>query len=273
MVIRKQDNTQLGRKKEQRSSDSTEENGNHTEETQHGPSQSPPNIGVGHENGTKLNKRIRWSQEEMKEVLWCYIYVKEKTLGENYKEAYKLWRERNPVTRMNIDAKALFNQKNYILKSKRIPAIEMDVIKESVRLEIGDDTEDGTNGVNSCKMDTNVIEHQKRDQESNSTAIGKVENKSAEGEQHTVRNKLKEDLQVMWHKVRLLQMCEREKLPKLKTNSKLIKFQEEINGVIDELLEEEEMDITDINNLIYAAATIITQTLNEPSKKTKLEEM
>ena len=71
----------------------------------------------------------------------------------------------------------------------------------------------------------------------------------------------------MWHKVRLLQMCEREKLPKLKTNSKLIKFQEEIKGVIDELLEEEEMDITDINNLMYAAATIITQTLNEPSKK------
>jgi hypothetical protein len=52
-VIRKQDNTQLGRKKEQRSSDSTEENGNHTEETQHGPSQSPPNIGVGHENKKK----------------------------------------------------------------------------------------------------------------------------------------------------------------------------------------------------------------------------
>jgi hypothetical protein len=124
MVIRKQDNTQLGKKKEQRSSDSTEENDNRTEETQHGPFQSPPNIGDGHENGTKLNKRIR--------------------------------------------------------------------------------------------MDTNVIEHQKRDQESNSTAIGKVENKSAEGEQHTVRNKLKEDLQVMWHKMRLLQMCEREKVQKQK---------------------------------------------------------
>jgi hypothetical protein len=57
-------------------------------------------------------------------------------------------------------------------------------------------------------------------------------------------------------------MFEREKLPKLKTNSKLIKFQEEINGVIEELLEEEEMDVTDINNLIYAAATIMIQTLN-----------
>jgi hypothetical protein len=39
----------------------------------------------------------------------------------------------------------------------------------------------------------------------------------------------------MWHKVRLLQMCEREKLPKLKTNSRLIKLQEEINGVTEEL--------------------------------------
>ena len=79
----------------------------------------------------------------------------------------------------------MFNQKNYILKAKRIPAIEIDETKESVRLEIGDDMEDCTNGVNSCKMDTNVIEHQKKDRESNSTAIGKVENKSAEGEQHT----------------------------------------------------------------------------------------
>jgi len=54
---------------------------------------------------------------------------------------------------------------------------------------------------------------------------------SAEGKQHTFTNKLKEDLQIMWHKVRLLQMSEREQLPKLKTNSKLIKLQEEINGV------------------------------------------
>jgi hypothetical protein len=121
-------------------------------------------------------------------------------------------------------------------------------------------------------MDTNVIQHQKRDQESKNTGFGKAENNkhpSAEGEQHTGRNKLKEDLQVMWHKVRLLQMCEREKLPKLTTNSKLIKLQEEINGVMEELLEDDEMDITDINNLIYAAATIITQTLNEPSKRIK----
>ena len=64
-------------------------------------------------------------------------------------------------------------------------------------------------------------------------------------------------------------MSESEKLPKLKTKSKLIKLQEEINGVIVELLEEDEMNITDINNLIYASATIMTLTLNEPSKRSK----
>jgi hypothetical protein len=51
MMVRKQDITQPQRRKEERSSDRTEENGNHTEETQHGPSQNPPNIGVGQENG------------------------------------------------------------------------------------------------------------------------------------------------------------------------------------------------------------------------------
>ena len=71
-------------------------------------------------------------------------------------------------------------------------------------------------------------------------------NIQAPKESSTLKNKLKEDLQIMWHKVRLLEICEREKLPRLKTNSKLIKLQEEINGVIEELLEEDEMNIRGI---------------------------
>jgi hypothetical protein len=121
MMIRKEYSTKPVRRKEQRASDRTEENGNHTEETPHRPPQRPPNIGVGQENEKKLNKRIRWCQEEMKEVLWCFTYIKEETLEENCQEAYKLWRERNPMTRTNIhvDAKARLNQKNNILKAKR----------------------------------------------------------------------------------------------------------------------------------------------------------
>jgi len=111
-------------------------------------------------------------------------------------------------------------------------------------------------------MDANIIDHHKRDQENYNNGFGKVENNkhpNAEEEQHTVKNKLKEDLHIMWHKVRLLKMSEREKLPILKTKNKFKKFQEEIDGVIEEHLEEDYMNITPINNLIYAAATIMKQ--------------
>ena len=54
----------------------------------------------------------------MKEVVWCFTYIKEMTLRENFKEVYKLWRGRNTVARINLDAKALLNQKNYILKAQ-----------------------------------------------------------------------------------------------------------------------------------------------------------
>jgi len=70
----------------------------------------------------------------------------------------------------------------------------------------------------------------------------------------------------------LLQMSVREKLPKQKKN-KLIQLQEEINGVIEKLLEENEMNITDINYPTYAAGAIMTQTLNKHSKRSKRKEM
>jgi len=42
-----------------------------------------------------------------------------------------------------------------------------------------------------------------------------------------------------------------------------------MNGDIEELLEEDEVNITDINYLIYAAGAIMTQTLNKHSKRNK----
>jgi hypothetical protein len=54
MVIGKH-NTKPERMKEQRSSNSTEQNGNHTVETQHGPPQIPPNFRAMQENGKEWN--------------------------------------------------------------------------------------------------------------------------------------------------------------------------------------------------------------------------
>jgi hypothetical protein len=59
------------------------------------------------------------------------------------------------------------------------------------------------------------------------------------------------------------------KVAKLKENSKLIKLKDGINIIIEELLEENESDITDTNNIIYAVATVTAQTMNQPSKRGK----
>jgi len=64
-------------------------------------------------------------------------------------------------------------------------------------------------------------------------------------------------------------MSERERMPKLKENSKLIKLKVEVNGKSEGPLGEDEVDITDINNLMYAAATTVTQSINHPSKRSK----
>jgi hypothetical protein len=54
----------------------------------------------------------------MKEV--CFMYIKEKIFGNDCKAVYGLRRERNPATRICIDTILLLNQKNYIIKAKRI---------------------------------------------------------------------------------------------------------------------------------------------------------
>ena len=48
------------------------------------------------------------------------------------------------------------NQKNYILKAQRLTAVEIDEIRENIRLDIGEATEDYTNEVNGDRTDAMV---------------------------------------------------------------------------------------------------------------------
>ena len=46
---------------------------------------------------------------------------------------YEIWRQRNPECRMYMDAKKLLNQKNYIMKHKKITEIEVEEIKRELQ--------------------------------------------------------------------------------------------------------------------------------------------
>ena len=46
---------------------------------------------------------------------------------------YEIWRQRNPICRMYIDAKKLMNQKNYIMKHNNIMEMEIEEIKREMQ--------------------------------------------------------------------------------------------------------------------------------------------
>jgi predicted PilT family ATPase len=64
-------------------------------------------------------------------------------------------------------------------------------------------------------------------------------------------------------------MSETQGLPKLREGNKLIHRKKEIIGIPEELLKENESDTTDINLLIYVAATAITEIITKCGKTVK----
>ena len=67
---------------------------------------------------TEVKQRRAWTREEIREVVWCYMYCRQH-FTENYKKMYDIWRQRNPESRMYMDTKKLLNQKNYIMKHNK----------------------------------------------------------------------------------------------------------------------------------------------------------
>jgi hypothetical protein len=98
---------------------------------------------------------------------------------ENYEKMYEIWRQRNPDCRMYMDAKILLNQKNYVMKHKKITEMEVEEIKrelqeskrshleerEEEKLEHSGTIRDGEQKPNAAFTTEEETEiHQKRDQ-------------------------------------------------------------------------------------------------------------
>jgi hypothetical protein len=80
----------------------------------------------------EVKQRKAWTKEEIREVIWCYMYCRQH-FTENYKTLYEIWTQHNPNCRMYMDAKKLMNQKNYIMKHKKIMEMEIGEIKREMQ--------------------------------------------------------------------------------------------------------------------------------------------
>ena len=58
-------------------------------------------------------------------------------ITENCKKMYEIWRQRNPESRICMDAKKLMNQKNYIMKHNKITEMEIEEMKKELQANQG----------------------------------------------------------------------------------------------------------------------------------------
>lgn len=77
--------------------------------------------------------RSKWSHEECKEVMLCYLYILETTGTGNTQKNYEMWRNRNPSSRPNLNAITLANQRRQIIQQKRLSQTEIDKIKKKIK--------------------------------------------------------------------------------------------------------------------------------------------
>ena len=81
---------------------------------------------------TEVKQRRAWTREEIREVVWCYLYCRQH-FTENYKKMCETWRKRNPESRIYMTTKKLMNQKYYIMKHNKITEMEIEEIENELQ--------------------------------------------------------------------------------------------------------------------------------------------
>ena len=164
-------------------------------------------------------------------------------------------KQRNPESRIYMDTKKLMNQKNYIMKHNKITEMETEEIKKELQVNQRRHLEE---------REEEELEHPgtiwDREQKLN-TAITTEE----EMEIHQQRDqtyKLKEKIESTYYQVIQIAIDNRPRLQKLQNMLKIKVIMKTANEATEEILDEKDLNITELNHLIYAAATVITEEIN-----------
>ena len=202
----------------------------------------------------RVKQKQAWTKEERKGVIWCYMYCRQHFAG-NYKKMYEIWRQRNPDSRMYLDAKKLLNQKNYITKHKKLTENEIEEIKKDVQANEeghlgGREGEEGEHHV------PTVDEEWKR------SVVSTSEGTTDTRVHRDQTRRLKGKIECAYYQVTQLTMDDRPRLQKLQNMFKMKLIMRTANDAVREILCERDFDVTELNHLIYAAATVITEEIN-----------
>jgi len=175
-------------------------------------------------------------------VIWCYMHCRQHST-ENYKKIYEIWRQRNPECRMYMDAKKLLNQKNYTMKHKKITDIGVEEIKRELQ---------GNQRSHIEEREEEKQEHlgTTRDDEQKPNATFTTEEEMETRQQRKQIYKLKQKIERTYHQVTQTAIDKRPQLQKLQNMFKIKLIAKMANKAMEEILDEKNLNITELNHLI-----------------------
>jgi TolA-binding protein len=155
---------------------------------------------------------------------------------------------------MYIDAKKLMNQKNYIMKPNKITEMGIEEIKRGMQT---------SQRSHPAEREEEMLVHTDtiKDDEHKLNAVTTTE--ETETQQHRDQiTKLREKIESTYYQVTQITIDNRPRLQKLQNMFKLKVIMKTANEAMGEILDEKDLNITELNNLIYAAAMVITEEVN-----------
>jgi hypothetical protein len=156
---------------------------------------------------------------------------------------------------MYVDAKKLMNHKNYIMKHKKITEMETEEIKREIQASQRSQLAEGKEGK---LIHIGTI----KDDEHKPNAVSTTEEET-ESQQHRDQiNKLREKIESTYYQVTQVTMDNRPRLQKLQNMFKLQEIMKTANEAMGEIIDKKDLNITELNHLIYAAAMVITEEIN-----------
>jgi hypothetical protein len=179
---------------------------------------------------TGVKQRRTWTKEEIREVIWCYMYCRQ-YFTKNYKKMYEIWRQRNPECGMYMDTKKLMNQKNYIMKHKKITEMQVEEIKtelqENHRSHLEEREEEKQEHLGTI-----------RDDERKPNAAFTTDKKMEIYQQRGQIYKLKEKIESTYYQVTQIAIDKRPRLQKLPNMFKIKVIVKLANKTMEEILDE-----------------------------------
>ena len=225
--------------------------------------------------GEGLGRRQKWTKQQYKEVIWAYEYAKKMHSVRLTVGSYEIWRHRNPDIFPEMSPKKLSNQRRFILRENKLADNELKEIEKNIDFTMEHHIKPADAHIIETNLTTQVAQS---DVESVSNQLTLENQKQETDEVEMVMCKIQQKIS----EIKNIKLEERNNLNKIVNIGRCSYELELVNKALQKMIIETNLDLTTINHMIYAGASIIAgekkqeqihqYQLNVPSWKKRIQQ-